>query len=243
MITPLTITHYQSGLVLGYTVLNLDRTVFAAFSSAGMAEVGSSGVYAVAGGVAVPDGGGYVQVYQAPGMEFVGETAVDALGALAADVAAIRLIVGQLDVSGVTVVARSYAGHLVITAGLTFVGWVTGLPVPADWTAALLTIKRSVGEADSAAVLRLRVNNPAMLTDGVERLNGSAVEAPLTALDGSLAVSVDDGRIDVWLSDELTVRLRCGTGLGWDVKFFDAAGDSSGWRGSADVVLTETKEI
>ena len=31
------------------------------------------------------------------------------------------------------------------------------------------------------------------------------------------------------------------TGIGWDVKFIDAAGDSDGADGAADVALTETK--
>lgn len=73
---PLTIAVNVSGLLLGYKVLNLDRTQYAAFTTTGMAEVGSSGVYAVAGGVVVPDAGGYIQVYKAPGTEFVGEAAV-----------------------------------------------------------------------------------------------------------------------------------------------------------------------
>lgn len=38
-----------------------------------------------------------------------------------------------------------------------------------------------------------------------------------------------------------TIRLGKATGIGWDVKFIDAAGDSSGADGTADVVLTETK--
>lgn len=73
---PLTIAVNVSGLALGYAVLNMDRTVYAAFTTTGMVEVGSTGVYAVAGGVVVPDAGGYIQVYKAPGTEFVGEAAV-----------------------------------------------------------------------------------------------------------------------------------------------------------------------
>jgi hypothetical protein len=79
-IEPLTITLNLSRLSLGYTVLNMDRTQFAAFSTVGMAEVGSSGVYSVAGGVAVPASDGYIQVHKAPaGAEFVGEAAVKSI--------------------------------------------------------------------------------------------------------------------------------------------------------------------
>jgi hypothetical protein len=72
----LTITTNDTGLSLGYIVLNLDRTVCAAFSTVGMVEVGN-GVDSVAAGVAAPDAGGYIQGYKAPGgTEFGGETAV-----------------------------------------------------------------------------------------------------------------------------------------------------------------------
>lgn len=79
MIIPLTITIPSPGLDLGYTVLDLDRAVFASFSTAGMVEVGN-GVYAVSGGVEVPAAGGYVQVWTDDGgepAEFVGEAAVE----------------------------------------------------------------------------------------------------------------------------------------------------------------------
>lgn len=82
MIIPLTITIPYTGLDLGYTVLDLDRAVFASFSTAGMVEVGN-GVYAVAGGVVVPDGGGYVQVWtelDGDADEFIGEAAVEGGG-------------------------------------------------------------------------------------------------------------------------------------------------------------------
>jgi len=82
MIIPLSITIPSSGLDLGYVVLGLDRTVFASFSTAGMVEVGN-GVYAVAGGLVVPDGGGYVQVWtelDGDADEFIGEAAVEGDG-------------------------------------------------------------------------------------------------------------------------------------------------------------------
>lgn len=82
MIIPLTITIPSPGLDLGYTVLDLDRAVYAPFTAAGMVEVGN-GVYAVSGGVEVPAAGGYVQVWTDDGgepAEFVGEAAVEGDG-------------------------------------------------------------------------------------------------------------------------------------------------------------------
>lgn len=66
MNVPLTVDANVTGWALGYTVLNVNRTVYAAFSTTGMAEVGSTGEYAVSGGVTMPDAGGYIQVLHAP---------------------------------------------------------------------------------------------------------------------------------------------------------------------------------
>lgn len=153
----------------------------------------------------------------------------------------IKAITDALDVTAVTQVVASLAGHLTITVGLTFDEGVTGLTIPADWVTALWTLKNNARDADTAALVQLRATNPAAGTDGLQRLNGAALVAPITAADGELAVTQATGRIDVWLSDEMTVMLGAATAIGWDVKFIDAAGDSIGQRGTADVVLTETK--
>ena len=63
---PLTIDANVTGWTLGYTVLNVDRSEYAAFTTTGMAEVGSTGEYTVSGGVTMPDAGGYIQVLHAP---------------------------------------------------------------------------------------------------------------------------------------------------------------------------------
>ena len=52
----------NTGLTIGYRVLNLDRTVYSAFSATGVAETNVAGTYAVTGGIAAPDAGGYVIV-------------------------------------------------------------------------------------------------------------------------------------------------------------------------------------
>jgi hypothetical protein len=49
-----------TGLTIGYRVLNLDGTTYSAFSTVGVAETLTAGVYRVAGGVAAPDAGGYI---------------------------------------------------------------------------------------------------------------------------------------------------------------------------------------
>jgi hypothetical protein len=166
-----------------------------------------------------------------------------ALAVVNTNVDAIKLITDDLDVSAVTQVVASSAGHLTITAGLTFDEAVTGLTIPADWEVAIWTLKIHEHQADTAARLQLRVSNPADGDDGLQRLNGAAVAVPITAADGTLTVTQASGRIDIYLTDELTALLDKASGLGWDVKFIDADGDSTGQRGTADVVLTETRAV
>jgi hypothetical protein len=164
-----------------------------------------------------------------------------ALAVVDANVDAIKVVTDSLDVSAVTQVAANDAGHLTITAALTFDEGVTGLTIPADWKTALWTLKADASKPDTAALVQLRETNPAALTDGIVRLNGAAVASPLTAASGALLVTQASGRIDIYLTDEATALLDDATGLGWDVKFIDAAGDSTGYSGTADVALTETK--
>jgi hypothetical protein len=170
-------------------------------------------------------------------------SAMALLTGIDANVDAVKLTTDALDVTAVTQVAASSAGHLTITAGLTFSEAVTGLTIPADWEVAIWTLKHNEHQADTAARIQLRTENPAAVTDGLQRINGAAPETPITAADGTLTVTQASGRIDIWLSDELTALLSKATGLGWDVKFIDDADDSTGRRGTADVVLTETRAV
>lgn len=147
----------------------------------------------------------------------------------------------DFDMTAVTQVVASNAGHLTITAGLTFYESVTGLVIPADWVSAIWTLKRDVRDTDAAALVQVRATNPAAETDGLQRLNGATPVAPIAVDDGLLTVNQAGGSIVVGLSDELSAQLAPATALGWDVKFIDAGGDSSGQRGTADVVLTETR--
>jgi hypothetical protein len=170
------------------------------------------------------------------------------LAEVGSNVNAIRLITDELDVSAVTQVLSSMAGHLVITIGLTFDESVSGLVIPADWKTAYWTLKTNPDQPDSDAIVQLCVSNPALATDGLLRLNGNVPAAPVTKDDGALTVDQSSGRISVLLSDELTVRLKKAGGpktpanaIGWDAKFIAASGRSMGRRGTAAIVPTETQ--
>jgi hypothetical protein len=78
---PLVITANASGLTVGYAVLNLDRSEFAAFTTAGVTETNTPGTYAVTGGVVVPTAGGYIAIGSVDGdppeVTWLGEADVD----------------------------------------------------------------------------------------------------------------------------------------------------------------------
>lgn len=167
----------------------------------------------------------------------------DTLETLSDQLDAIQLVTDALDVSEVTQVATSNAGHLTITAGLTYSGEVSGLTIPADWVTAIWTMKNSVQDLDPDAVVQLRATNPAAVTDGLQRLNAAAPVSPIVAASGTLEISQALGKITVVFSDEMTTLLPERAGYGWDVKFVDSTGRSSGRRGTADVVPTETDAI
>lgn len=66
---PLTITLGASytGLLIGYSVLDIDRVEYSAFTTTNVAESSVAGTYYVAGGVVVPDAGGYIVVSETDG--------------------------------------------------------------------------------------------------------------------------------------------------------------------------------
>ena len=68
----------------------------------------------------------------------------------------------------------------------------------------------------------------------------ATLPAGISAADAALTVDALVGVVALALSDELTRELSAMSGLGWDVKFVSATGDSSGARGTADVLPTET---
>lgn len=157
---------------------------------------------------------------------------------------AIKAITDDLDLSNVTQVVANKAGHLTVTAGLTFREVVSGLTIPADWKQSFWTLKAKVRDLDSSAVVQLVSSNPSDPEDGVVYVNASdTLPAGISVSSGTLSVSQPDGEITIFLEDDLTVLLGPATNLGWDVKFIDASGDSVGWRGTADICLTETQAV
>ena len=157
----------------------------------------------------------------------------------------IQLITDRLNVMSVQQIVASSAGNFTITAGITFDESVSGLVIPSDWEVAIWTLKREVTDIDASSIVQVRKSNPSDAeNDGLQILNRSAT-LPVDIDNDSAALTINQasGIITIYLTDDLTVLLSSANELGWDIKFIDSNGDSTGRRGTADVVLTETKAI
>lgn len=176
------------------------------------------------------------------------------------DIDAIRAITNEIDVSEVTYVASNNAGTLTITIGRTFSTIVSGLVIPADWETAFWTLKQNVNDDDPEALIQVMVSNPGDESiDGLRCLNAvawhEAVEddeetdedetdpEPFDRELGALTVDQPGGKVTIYLQDDLTTQLSVAKRIGWDVKFIDANSDSTGTRGLANLVRTETQTV
>ena len=199
---PLTITLNQTGLSLGYTVLNIDRTQYAAFATTGMAEVGSTGVYAVAGGVVVPNEGGYIQVYKAPaGTEFVGEAAVRSISANVTYSAGVALTGRLAEVTDLPAAAPTAAAVADAVWDEEISGHLT-----AGTTGAKLNTAASASGAGSTAYTNTVTDSTSAPLDGVEVWitsdSGGASTVASTTTDtlGAFTVWLDPGTYYLWLA-------------------------------------------
>lgn len=171
-----------------------------------------------------------------------GTPAANSIGAhldtLIATTDAIKAITDGLDVTGVTQVAASNAGHLTITRTLSFSATVSNLAIPADWTACYWTVKRSTDDLDADALVQILVSNPGDPDDGVQVLMGTALE---DESDGSLVVNQALGTVTIALGDASTALLEDAVELVWDVKVHAPAGKTQPGAGTATITTAVTR--
>lgn len=131
---------------------------------------------------------------------------------------------------------------------LTFDALISGLTIPAGWTAVELTAKRTVKDTDSGAILQLKVSNPGVGTDGVlvvERVAATVAQRT----QGSLVVNQPGGSVTVHLQDDLTAELteiEDDENAGFDIKIFYTSGGetmSLSYRGEWTMGNTETQSL
>ena len=164
---------------------------------------------------------------------------VDAhLDTIVSDVAAVKAITDTLDRSALTVVTVNDVGAITIKRTLTLAAVVSGLTIPADWTACFWTVKRSVDDTDADALVQILVSNPGDPDDGVQVLMGTALE---DESDGSLVVNQALGTVTIALGDASTALLDDAVELVWDVKVHSPSGKTQPGTGTAIITTAVTR--
>ena len=151
--------------------------------------------------------------------------------------------VNDLDTSAVTVVSAVDGGTLTFFKDTTFRATISGLTIPAAWTACYFTVKQSADQADALAKIQIRESNPGVGTGGLLYLAGAAVASPITAADGELVVSQTQGTVTITLSDNAAAYLTKARGLVWDIKTIETATTTLLITGVANILpaITVTK--
>ena len=147
-------------------------------------------------------------------------------------------LLAGLDFTAVNLVATSNAGEITIKRTLTLAAVVSGLTIPADWTACYWTVKRSVDDADADAMVQILVSNPGDPDDGVQVLMGTALE---DESDGSLVVNQALGTVTIALGDASTALLDDAVELVWDVKVHSPSGKTQPGTGTAIITTAVTR--
>lgn len=173
----------NTGLAMGYRILNLDRTVYSAFTVTGVVESTIAGTYSVDDGAVAPDAGGYV-VWGTSGSDRLegnidpvqSNTAVlAALTALQVDVDALGTsssinILSVVDGDDITVYqSDTWSFSHTVGAGV----------VLTDYEALAFTVKLDVSIADASGALYLRSDT------GLVAIGGAA---PVSAANGVLTI-------------------------------------------------------
>jgi len=149
-------------------------------------------------------------------------------------------MVGMLSVSATSVIAVVEGSVITIQRGDTLTAVLTGLGSLIDYVSLDFTIKSNRGDADTAAIIRIR-KNASGIGDGLLTLNG--MTAP-TAIDGS--ITIDDlalGNITITLIAADTATLSVVSGLYYDVQRITAAGVITLTSGAASVVGDVTRAV
>lgn len=165
-------------------------------------------------------------------------TAIAAYAGTPGTVGYLLSLLAGLDFTAVNLVAASNAGEIVIKRTLTLVAVVSGLTIPADWTACYWTVKRSVDHADADALVQVLVSNPPDAEDGLQVLMGTAVE---DGSAGSLTVNQALGTVTIALDDASTAALEDAVELVWDVKVHAPAGKTQPGTGTATITTAVTR--
>jgi hypothetical protein len=228
----------KTGLTIGFTVYNTDRTVYAAFDSTNVNESpASSGTYHKAGTITVPDAGGYLVAGES-GTDYAEETILPAT---------VVTDIWSADERTLTSTAAQTAAAvegstLAIISSATYSATITGLTIAATWDTMYFTIDRSdqlTADDDVESRIQIKVTEGGDAGDGLQYLNGAST----TASYGSLTVDQGAGTVDILIADDATVDLIAGSYV-YDLKVIDDDGTSTILTsGTVTVADTPTRTI
>lgn len=145
------------------------------------------------------------------------------------------------DVTTVTVVSAVSGSNLNITRGDTLSATFTGLASNTDYVSIDFSVKRSLDDADTAAIIRIRLNAPSA-NDGLLYLNGAAPVAPVVAADGSITVNSATS-LTIALAARATDDLTIEEGMVYDIQYIKATGVTTATSGICNVSGDVTRAI
>jgi hypothetical protein len=162
-----------------------------------------------------------------------------ALAVVDANVDAIKAKTDLMDASSISVVSPISGTAITILRGDTFECSISDLGSLADYVSLDFTVKSDKSDADSAALIRIRLNATG-LTDGLLTLNGATAS---NADDGSIAITdAAAGDITITLAASCTDDLATGT-YAYDVQLIEAADVSTLTSGKATVTADVTRAV
>ena len=148
--------------------------------------------------------------------------------------------VRTLTSTAASVMAAVTGSSLAITGSAGFSATLTGLTIPATWTAIVFSLKTNLDHTDARSIVQIRESNPGVGSDGLQYLNGAVA----TAAQGSLTVNQSAGTVAIALTAAATVQLVAQSGLVYDLKLFRSDGEPSVLTAAtASINLTPTKAI
>ena len=211
----------NTGLALGYRILNLDRTVYSAFTVTGVVESTVLGTYSVDDGAVAPDAGGYV-VWGTSGSDRLegnidpaaSLTAItDAIDDLSDAVEAIQADVDALGAtSSITVLSAIDGDDITVYRNDTWSFTAEVTFALTAYEAVAFVVKSSQSVADDAALLYVRSDT------GLQAIGGAAPVSPLTSANGSLTV---DSATEFSVLVDMTATNVAPNNYYWWLKVFD----------------------
>jgi hypothetical protein len=139
------------------------------------------------------------------------------------------------------VTAAVSGATVTIQRGDTLSATITGLAANTSYVSIDFTVKASPDDTDDGAILRIR-KNASTTNDGLLRLNGAALVAPVVAADGSITVNSATS-ITIALAARATDDLLDADGLFYDIQAVFATTVQTLTAGTCNITADITRAV